>query len=157
MGLCSTALLVAVIARKLEQTHNERYVYNFLSRVHLRNRYKAAAADVVKYTIKICILRRRNALPVSAMDRTVLQWRLRSAIRTIRASRVAEAQIEQASVGLTDVCQMMSMLDRRVRDCQNSQTKLLDKMDQLQDHMAQALGSQQRDAEGRGRADSGKT
>lgn len=158
MGLCSTALLVAVIARKLEQTHNERYVYNFLSRVHLRNRFKAAAADVVKYTIKICTLRRRNAVPVSAMDQTVLQWRLRSAIRTIRASRVAEAQIEEASVGLTEVSQMISSLDRRVRDCQNSQAKLLDKIDQLQDQMAQALGSrQQRDAGGMGEADSEKT
>jgi hypothetical protein len=42
MGLCTTALLVAVIAKKLEQTHTERYVYNFLVRVHLRNKFKVS-------------------------------------------------------------------------------------------------------------------
>ncbi|ESO98187.1 hypothetical protein LOTGIDRAFT_94219, partial [Lottia gigantea] len=47
-GLASTALLVAVIAKRLEQTRSERYVFNFLSRIHLENKHKNAAADVVK-------------------------------------------------------------------------------------------------------------
>ncbi|KAL8559438.1 hypothetical protein ACOMHN_045235 [Nucella lapillus] len=125
MGLSSTALLVAVIARKLEQTHQERYVYNFLVRVHLRNRFKAAAADVVKLTLKLWTLRRRKGLPVSAMDRTVLQWRLRSAIRTMRSTRAGQAELEEASVGLSEVCQSLSVLDRRQRAWESGQREVL--------------------------------
>ncbi|KAK7500232.1 hypothetical protein BaRGS_00008455 [Batillaria attramentaria] len=150
MGLCSTALLVAVIARKLEQTHSERYVYNFLTRVHLRNKFKAAAADVVKHTLKICSMRKRGKLPVSSLDRTVLQWRLRSAIRTIRASRAAQAEIEEASVGLSEVCQMISTLEKRAKDSQNTQKEILEKMDALQSQMAAFM----RNRDG---ADQGKT
>jgi len=68
MGLCSTALLVAVIAHRLEQTNRERYVHNFLVCVH---KFRSATADVIKHAVKIFSLRKRRGIPVSAMDRTV--------------------------------------------------------------------------------------
>ncbi|KAK7114820.1 small conductance calcium-activated potassium channel protein 2-like [Littorina saxatilis] len=139
MGLCSTALLVAVIARKLEQTHRERYVHNFLLRMHLRNRFKAAASDVVKYTVKLCWLRKRGGIPVSALDRTVLQWRLTSAIRTMRSSRAAQAEVEEASVGLTEVCQLISTLDKRQQAAQEAQQEMVQKIDALHSQMTQFL------------------
>ena len=116
MGLCSTALLVAVIARKLEQNSSERYVYNFLVRVHLRTCYLAAAADVVKNTVRLCWLRRKGGVLVSAFDRTVLRWRLTSAIRAMRASRAGLVELEETSVGLSEVCQLINSLEKQVRE-----------------------------------------
>ncbi|XP_076449338.1 small conductance calcium-activated potassium channel protein 2-like isoform X2 [Babylonia areolata] len=133
MGLCSTALLVAVIARKLEQTHQERYVHNFLVRVHLRNRFKAAAADVIKLTLKLWgQKKRRGRIPVSAMDRTVLQWRLRSAIRTMRSTRASQAEVEEASVGLSEVCQLLGVLDKRQQAWESGQREVMRRLQVLQ-------------------------
>lgn len=137
MGLCSTALLVAVIARRLEQTHSERYVYNFITRLHLRNKFKMAAADVVKFTVKLVWMRKRKTLPVSAMDRTVLQWRLRSAIRTMRTTRAALADLEEASVGLSEVCQLISGLETRTVTSLDKQDEILLKLDSLHRQLAE--------------------
>lgn len=145
MGLCSTALLVAVIGKKLEQTHSERYVYNFLIMVHLRNKFKASAADVVKHAIKLFSLRRKRKVPASAFDRTVLHWRLNSAIRTMRSTRAAQAELEEASVGLTEVCQLISTVDKRLKETRESQKELLDKMAAMQRQLTQSLPASHED------------
>lgn len=137
MGLCSTALLVAVIARRLEQTRSERYVYNFLTRVHERNKFRAAAADVAKYTIKICMNRRAGRVPVTGMERTVMHWKLRSAIRTMRAARATLAEIEEATVGLPEVCTLISQLERRHQATQETQNKILEQLESLQNQVAE--------------------
>ena len=141
MGLCSTALLVAVIARRLEQTNSERYVHNFLVRVHFRNKFKSAAADVIKYAVKVFSLRKRRGIPVSAMDRTVLQWRLTSAIRTMRSSRAAQAEVEEASVGLSEVCQLISTLNKRQQASRELQKEMLGKLEELQCQMKALTGA----------------
>lgn len=137
MGLCSTALLVAVIARRLEQTRSERYVYNFLTRVHERNKFRAAAADVAKYTIKICMNRRAGRVPVTGMERTVMHWKLRSAIRTMRAARATLAEIEEATVGLPEVCTLISQMERRHQATQETQNKILEQLESLQNQVAE--------------------
>ena len=43
----------------------------------------------------------------------MMQRRLTSAIRTMRSSRAAEAEVEEASAGLSEVCQLISTLNKR--------------------------------------------
>ena len=47
-GAGCTALVVAVLARKLELSRAEKYVHNFVMDVELDKQYKIAAANIVK-------------------------------------------------------------------------------------------------------------
>lgn len=50
MGAASTALVVAVVARKLELTKAEKHVHNFMMDTQLTKRVKNAAANVLRET-----------------------------------------------------------------------------------------------------------
>ncbi|KAJ8303314.1 hypothetical protein KUTeg_019710 [Tegillarca granosa] len=50
LGIISTALLVALIGKYMEQSRMERYLFNFVSRVQKSARRKKAAAEVIKNT-----------------------------------------------------------------------------------------------------------
>ena len=58
LGVGTTALLVAVLAQKLEQSRAEKYVHTFVSRVALDKTHKHAAANVIKNVLKLWRLRR---------------------------------------------------------------------------------------------------
>ena len=47
-GTGCTALVVAVLAQKLELTRGEKFVHNFVLDVELDKRYRVAAANIVK-------------------------------------------------------------------------------------------------------------
>ncbi|UJR21759.1 hypothetical protein I4U23_024834 [Adineta vaga] len=50
MGVCCTATMVAVLARKLELTRAEKHVHNFMMDTQLTKRLKNAAANVLRET-----------------------------------------------------------------------------------------------------------
>ncbi|KAJ8303316.1 hypothetical protein KUTeg_019712 [Tegillarca granosa] len=53
LGIISTALLVALIGKYLEQSRMERYLFNFVSRVQKSAKRKKAAAEVIKNTLSM--------------------------------------------------------------------------------------------------------
>lgn len=53
IGVGITALLVAVLAQKLEQTRAEKYVHSFVSRLELDKTQKHAAANVIKNAMRL--------------------------------------------------------------------------------------------------------
>ncbi|GFO25077.1 small conductance calcium-activated potassium channel protein [Plakobranchus ocellatus] len=135
MGLASTALLVAVMAKKLEQTRPEKYVYNYLSLIHLENKRKNAAADVVKYAIKVYILRKqyeRERTKGNRVNLSYASWRLSNAIRTTRSTRVQRSNLEEARVGLTEVSQQVSQTQSLISMLATTQGQILDKLTDLQ-------------------------
>ncbi|XP_070197731.1 small conductance calcium-activated potassium channel protein 2-like isoform X2 [Littorina saxatilis] len=75
LGVGSTALLVAVLAQKLEQSRSEKYVHSFVSRVTLDKVHKHAAADVIKSVLKLWRMRRQTSA-VKNSHRTQTQGKL---------------------------------------------------------------------------------
>uniref|UniRef100_A0A0B7A3Y4 Potassium channel domain-containing protein n=1 Tax=Arion vulgaris TaxID=1028688 RepID=A0A0B7A3Y4_9EUPU len=105
MGLASTALLVAVVAKKIEQSRSDKYVYNYLSLIHLQCKRKNAAADVIKFSIKAFSAKKTHSQEPTHSHRInmrYLSWKLSNAIRSMRSTRAARQRVEEASVGLTD-------------------------------------------------------
>ncbi|XP_005107423.2 small conductance calcium-activated potassium channel protein 3 [Aplysia californica] len=138
MGLASTALLVAVVAKKLEQTRSERYVFNYLSLIHLEHKRKGAAADVIKFAIKVYTLKKILARHNSKMNRmnvTYMSWRLSNSIRAMRSTRVARLRVEEASVGLTELSQQVSQTQSLISMLATSQGQILDKLTDLQERV----------------------
>ena len=107
-GLATTALLVAVTARRLEQTRSERYVHSFHNKIQLLHKKKHAAANIVKYSVKLWILKCRPM--TSSLSLTIANWKLRNAIRTIRLTRFSLAEHEDAAVSIIEVSDMVSRL-----------------------------------------------
>ncbi|XP_059156629.1 small conductance calcium-activated potassium channel protein 1-like isoform X2 [Physella acuta] len=136
MGLGSTALLVAVVAKKMEQTRAERYVYNYLSIIHLEHKRKNAAADVIKNAVKVYSWRNKLArehTKKSQVKVTYYSWRLSNAIRAMRSTRVARCRVEEASVGLTELSQQVSQTQSLIAMLATTQGQILDKLTDLQE------------------------
>ncbi|XP_071086638.1 small conductance calcium-activated potassium channel protein 3-like [Haliotis cracherodii] len=133
MGLGSCALLVAVLARRLEQSRSERYVYNFLTRIHLQNKRKTAAANVVKLVVRIWINKCRYG---SGRSLTLLNWKLRNAVRTMRLARASLAEIDGTSIGLIEISQMMTRVNRMIDVMLSSQNKLSQQLRLIEKQMA---------------------
>ena len=50
MGVCGTALVVAVLTRKLELSREEKFVYAYVTDVELGKRVKQHASNVIKHS-----------------------------------------------------------------------------------------------------------
>ncbi|XP_041375086.1 small conductance calcium-activated potassium channel protein 2-like isoform X2 [Gigantopelta aegis] len=129
-GLATTALLVAVTARRLEQTRSERYVHSFHNKIHLLHKKKNAAANIVKYSIKLWTLKCRPK--TSSLSLTITNWKLRNAIRTIRLTRFSLAEHEDASVSVIEVSDMVSRLSDVVDSSFRKQKDLYKYMQKLE-------------------------
>ncbi|KAH9490435.1 potassium intermediate small conductance calcium-activated channel, sub N, member 3 [Bulinus truncatus] len=138
MGLASTALLVAVVAKKMEQNCTERYVYNYLSMIHLERKRKNIAADVIKFTVKVYICKKaceREQTRRRRMNLTYFSWRLSNSIRAMRSTRVARCRVEEASVGLTELSQQVSQTQSLIAMLATTQGQILDKLTDLQERV----------------------
>lgn len=138
MGLASTALLVAVVAKKMEQTRSEKYVFNYLSIIHLESRRKTAAADVIKFSIKVHMMRKvydKCKTTANRLRLSYVGWKLSNAIRAMRYTRVARCRVEEASVGLTELSQQVSQTQSLISCLAATQGQILDKLTDLQDKL----------------------
>ncbi|KAK0049785.1 small conductance calcium-activated potassium channel protein 1-like isoform X1, partial [Biomphalaria pfeifferi] len=138
MGLASTALLVAVVAKKMEQNCTERHVYNYLSMIHLERKRKNIAADVIKFSIKAYICKKafeREQTKRNKINLTYFSWRLSNAIRAVRSTRVARCRVEETSVGLTELSQQVSQTQSLIAMLAATQGQILDKLTDLQERV----------------------
>jgi len=101
MGVVTTALLVAIMARNLEQTRPEKYVFNFVSRMQIESRKKKAAANAIKSLFKIWILRKKE----TGSEKEIRRYsdRLKQALKEIRITKHERAHVGDDAVGMVDV------------------------------------------------------
>lgn len=62
MGVAATAMVVAVLTRKLELSREEKYVNAFVGDVELSKRIKSQAADVIKHAWLVYRLRAQSGV-----------------------------------------------------------------------------------------------
>ncbi|KAL3858994.1 hypothetical protein ACJMK2_009263 [Sinanodonta woodiana] len=120
MGVGSTALLVAVLARKLEQTREEKYVFNMVSRIQIEKRRKTAAANVIKATLKLLILKKSNIC--SEKCRRHYEDQLKQSIRGLRKSTNEMAHVGDITVGFLEISETVN----RIGDTVDNITHILD-------------------------------
>ncbi|XP_050395815.1 small conductance calcium-activated potassium channel protein 2 isoform X1 [Patella vulgata] len=129
-GLASTALLVAVIAKRLEQTRSERYVFNFLSRIHLENKHKNAAADVVKCSLRLWVMNKQGGKPT--LTYTYFRWKLRNAVREMRSARATLAENEESTVGVIELSHMISRMTVSIEKSLEAQNRMSEQMTKIE-------------------------
>ncbi|XP_032123711.1 small conductance calcium-activated potassium channel protein 1 isoform X2 [Sapajus apella] len=112
MGAGCTALVVAVVARKLELTKAEKHVHNFMMDTQLTKRVKNAAANVLRETWLIY----KHTRLVKKPDQSRVRKHQRKFLQAIhQAQKLRSVKIEQGKLNdqantLTDLAKTQSVM-----------------------------------------------
>ncbi|CAN7937641.1 unnamed protein product [Ixodes hexagonus] len=124
MGAGCTALVVAVIARKLELTRAEKHVHNFMMDTQLTKRLKNAAANVLRETWLIYkntrLVKRVNPSKVRAHQRKFLL-----AIYSLRKVKMDQRKLMDNANTITDMAKIQNSVYEMVSDM-NARQELFD-------------------------------
>ena len=131
MGVGTTALLVAVLASKLEQTRPEKYVHNFVTRVQLDKIRKNAASDVIKHALSLWRMRRHGV--TDGNRRLRIYGKLLQAIYTMREAKNERLSIGESAVGVIEISKSVSDVHEIVEQVQEEQTNLQTKVLSLEE------------------------
>ncbi|KAM9515873.1 small conductance calcium-activated potassium channel protein 1 isoform 2-T5 [Guaruba guarouba] len=158
MGAGCTALVVAVVARKLELTKAEKHVHNFMMDTQLTKRVKNAAANVLRETWLIYkhtkLVKKIDHAKVRKHQRKFLQ-----AIHQLRSVKMEQRKLNDQANTLVDLAKtqnimydMVSELQERHEDLEKRLGALESKLEALGLSLralpalvSQALGQQQRE------------
>ncbi|XP_043542471.1 small conductance calcium-activated potassium channel protein 2-like isoform X2 [Chiloscyllium plagiosum] len=106
MGAGCTALVVAVVARKLELTKAEKHVHNFMMDTQLTKRIKNAAANVLRETWLIYkhtkLLKKIDHAKVRKHQRKFLQ-----AIHQLRNVKMEQRKLNDQANTLVDLSKVI--------------------------------------------------
>ncbi|KAL5275115.1 KCNN2 family protein [Megaselia abdita] len=141
MGAGCTALLVAVVSRKLELTRAEKHVHNFMMDTQLTKRLKNAAANVLRETWLIYkhtrLVKRVNPGRVRTHQRKFLL-----AIYALRKVKMDQRKLMDNANTITDMAKTQNTVYEIISDMSSRQdaiderlTSLEDKMQTLQDNL----------------------
>ena len=114
MGVLTTALLVAIVARQLEQTRPERYVFNMVTRIQIEKKKKIAAANVIKAKIRLWLLRKYGAGSEDLKLAREFQDQLTASIKQLRAAKVEMAHVGEFNVGIIEVSETVNRISNAV-------------------------------------------
>ncbi|KAL2084142.1 hypothetical protein ACEWY4_019660 [Coilia grayii] len=137
MGAGCTALVVAVVARKLELTKAEKHVHNFMMDTQLTKRIKNAAANVLRETWLIYkhtkLMKKIDHARVRKHQRKFLQ-----AIHQLRSVKMEQRKLSDQANTLVDLSKMqsvmyelMSELNDRSEDLERQMLSLEQRVEQL--------------------------
>lgn len=146
MGVCCTALLVAVVARKLEFNKAEKHVHNFMMDIQYAKEMKESAARVLQESWMFYKHTRRKDSGAARRH----QRRLLAAINTFRQVRLKHRKLREQVNSMVDISKMhMILCDLQLGLSSSHQAlekridALAGKLDTLTELLGAALGPRQ--------------
>jgi potassium intermediate/small conductance calcium-activated channel subfamily N len=134
MGAGCTALLVAVVSRKLELTRAEKHVHNFMMDTQLTKRLKNAAANVLRETWLIYkhtrLVKRVNPGRVRTHQRKFLL-----AIYALRKVKMDQRKLMDNANTITDMAKTQNTVYEIVSDMSSRQDALEERLSGLEDKL----------------------
>jgi potassium intermediate/small conductance calcium-activated channel subfamily N protein 3 len=131
-GAGCTALLVAVVSRKLELTRAEKHVHNFMMDTQLTKRLKNAAANVLRETWLIYkhtrLVKRVNPGRVRTHQRKFLL-----AIYALRKVKMDQRKLMDNANTITDMAKTQNTVYEIVSDMSTRQDTLEDRLTTMED------------------------
>ncbi|TKC53790.1 intermediate conductance calcium-activated potassium channel protein 4 [Monodon monoceros] len=146
MGVCCTALLVAVVARKLEFNKAEKHVHNFMMDIQYTKEMKESAARVLQESWMFYKHTRRKDSGATRRH----QRRLLAAINRFRQVRLKHRKLREKVNSMVDISKMhMSLCDLQLGLSTSHQAlekqidALAGRLDTLTELLSAALGPRQ--------------
>ncbi|XP_067216576.1 small conductance calcium-activated potassium channel protein isoform X3 [Linepithema humile] len=135
MGAGCTALLVAVVSRKLELTRAEKHVHNFMMDTQLTKRLKNAAANVLRETWLIYkhtrLVKRVNPGRVRTHQRKFLL-----AIYALRKVKMDQRKLMDNANTITDMAKTQNTVYEIVSDMNTRQDAVEERLASLEERVA---------------------
>ncbi|NXX78248.1 KCNN2 protein, partial [Urocolius indicus] len=158
MGAGCTALVVAVVARKLELTKAEKHVHNFMMDTQLTKRVKNAAANVLRETWLIY----KNTKLVKKIDHAKVrkhQRKFLQAIHQLRSVKMEQRKLNDQANTLVDLAKTQNIMydmisdlnersedfDKRIVTLETKLETLIGSIQALPGLISQAISQQQKD------------
>ncbi|XP_021573722.1 intermediate conductance calcium-activated potassium channel protein 4 [Carlito syrichta] len=146
MGVCCTALLVAVVARKLEFNKAEKHVHNFMMDIQYAKEMKESAARVLQEAWMFYKHTRRKDTGAARRH----QRRLLAAINVFRQVRLKHRKLREQVNSMVDIskmhmilCDLQLGLSSSQRALEKRIDTLAGKLDTLTELLSAALGPRQ--------------
>uniref|UniRef100_A0A8C3NZL0 Calmodulin-binding domain-containing protein n=1 Tax=Cyanoderma ruficeps TaxID=181631 RepID=A0A8C3NZL0_9PASS len=137
-GAGCTALVVAVVARKLELTKAEKHVHNFMMDTQLTKRVKNAAANVLRETWLIYkhtkLVKKIDHAKVRTHQRKFLQ-----AIHQLRSVKMEQRKLNDQANTLVDLAKTQTVMYDMVSELQERHEELEKRLGALEGKL-EALG-----------------
>jgi len=140
LGTCTSSMVVAVIARKLELSRAEKHVHNFMMDTQLTKKLKHSAANVLRETWLI-YKHRRLAEKIDTAKIRLHQRKFLVAIYALRKVKRDQRKLAENSVSLGDVAKTSSNTYEMIHDMHGTQEGMSMRMTAVE----QQLGEIQRD------------
>ncbi|MBN3302965.1 KCNN2 protein, partial [Amia calva] len=142
MGAGCTALVVAVVARKLELTKAEKHVHNFMMDTQLCKRVKNTAANVLRETWLIYkhtkLVKKIDHARVRKHQRKFLQ-----AIHQLRSVKMEQRKLNDQANTLVDLAKTQNVMYDLVSELQERSEELDKRIGTLEDKLDSITGSLQ--------------
>uniref|UniRef100_A0A8C1GEH2 Small conductance calcium-activated potassium channel protein 2-like n=1 Tax=Cyprinus carpio TaxID=7962 RepID=A0A8C1GEH2_CYPCA len=142
MGAGCTALVVAVVARKLELTKAEKHVHNFMMDTQLCKRVKNTAANVLRETWLIYkhtkLVKKIDHAKVRKHQRKFLQ-----AIHQLRSVKMEQRKLNDQANTLVDLAKTQNVMYDLVSELQERSEELDKRIGTLEDKLDAVTGSLQ--------------
>ncbi|XP_038127187.1 small conductance calcium-activated potassium channel protein 2-like isoform X3 [Cyprinodon tularosa] len=142
MGAGCTALVVAVVARKLELTKAEKHVHNFMMDTQLCKRVKNTAANVLRETWLIYkhtkLVKKIDHAKVRKHQRKFLQ-----AIHQLRSVKMEQRKLNDQANTLVDLAKTQNVMYDLVSELQERSEELDKRIGTLEDKLDSVAGSLQ--------------
>ncbi|XP_033749598.1 small conductance calcium-activated potassium channel protein 1-like [Pecten maximus] len=140
MGAGCTALVVAVMARKLELSRAEKHVHNFMMDTQLTKRMKNAAANVLRETWLIYkytkLVKKVDGSKVRAHQRKFLQ-----AIHSLRKIKMGQRKLLENQNTLVDMAKTQTQISDTVMEINSNQTSLERRVNKIEEKLAGLQGT----------------
>ncbi|XP_052768591.1 small conductance calcium-activated potassium channel protein-like isoform X2 [Mya arenaria] len=134
MGAGCTALVVAVLARKLELSKAEKHVHNFMQDTQLTKKMKNAAANVLRETWLIYkytkLVKKVNAGKVRSHQRKFLQ-----SIHCLRRIKMDQRKLTENQSTLVDMAKTQTHIETMVSEMTGSQSSLEKRVNKIEDKL----------------------
>lgn len=129
MGTGCTALVVAVLARKLELSQAEKYVHDFVLEIEIGKKLKIEAANIVKYGWRLYRYH-RILKKTTAEENTILQLqtKLLHAIYNIRELKNRRRRLVDKSVTLVEVSKGQSEMSKVISTIKHRQKSMEERL-----------------------------
>ena len=142
-GAGCTALVVAVLARKLELSRAEKYVHNFVIDVELDKRYKVAAANIVKAGWFVY----KNKQHGKTRQMLQHQRKLLKAIHAIRDVKQEQRRLLDSAVSIVEMFKTQNTIYSLVQNMEVRQNlveqqsvAVMDRLQQMENKLDAMLG-----------------
>ncbi|KAL2084321.1 hypothetical protein ACEWY4_019839 [Coilia grayii] len=139
MGVASTAMMVAVMTRKLALNKGEKHVHFFMTDFQITKRVRHAAANVLR---ECWLLHRTDVMKGSGREHRYRQRRLLEAIRVFRHLRIKQRKLRDYASEMVDLQKMQMIMYDLSANWNNSYRELEQRilsMEQKLDELNQSL------------------